>query len=160
MTVSPTLSAQEVAARRAARLAAVQALYGMEQAGGDAEGAVDDLRAGQLPLGEDGPIDSDPDPELFQQIVSAAVEKQAAVDTRIAKSLAQGWRLERIDAVARAILRAGAVELWARPDIATAIVIDEYVEIAKAFFEDGPEPAFINGALDAFARAVREDSHG
>ena len=54
----------------------------------------------------------------------------------------------RIDAVARAILRAGATELEQRRDIPTAVVIDEYVEIAKAFFE-GPEPAFINAALDA-----------
>ncbi len=58
------------------------------------------------------------------------------------------------DATARAILRCGAYELMHRPEIPTEIVIDEYLEIAKSFF-DGPEPAFINGALDALARDQR-----
>jgi len=67
--------------------------------------------------------------------------------------------LERIDAVARAILRAGAAELEQRKDIPTAVVIDEYVEIAKAFFE-GPEPGFINAALDACAHDLRPADEG
>lgn len=147
-------SAPAHAARRAARLAAVQALYQMEFAGESAQGAVDDLLAGRLPQTEAGPIDSDVDVDLFRALVEGAVEQQSAIDTMIAKHLAQGWRLERIDSVARAILRAGAVELARRRDIPAPVVIDEYVEIAKAYF-DGPEPGFVNGALDACARALR-----
>jgi len=141
-------------ARRAARLAAVQALYQMEQSGSTPAQAVLDVLAGRLPLFEDGPLDEDVDLALFREIVELAVEKQEAVDTAIARRLAEGWKLERIDSVARAILRAGVLELWARPDIPTAVVIGEYVEIAKGFFS-GPEPAFVNGALDGAAQVVR-----
>jgi N utilization substance protein B len=52
------------------------------------------------------------------------------------------------------VLRAGAYELMHRPDVPKEVVIDEYVEIAKSFFE-GPESGFINGALDAIARDAR-----
>ena len=72
----------------------------------------------------------------------------------IARRLAERWRLERIDATARAILRAGAVELLRLADVPSEVVIDEYVEIAKSFF-DGAEPGFVNGALDAIARDAR-----
>ncbi|MEZ6021920.1 MAG: transcription antitermination factor NusB [Hyphomonadaceae bacterium] len=68
----------------------------------------------------------------------------------------RGWRLERLDAVARAILRAGCVELEQRHDIRVAVVIDEYVEIAKSFF-DGPEPGFVNATLDACAKDLRRE---
>ena len=51
-------------------------------------------------------------------------------------------------------MRAGAFELVRRPDVPTEVVIDEYVEIAKSFFE-GPEPGFVNGALDGIAHHAR-----
>ena len=76
------------------------------------------------------------------------------MDQAIAKRLAANWRLERIDATLRAILRAGGYELVYRPDVPTEVVIDEYVEIAKSFFE-GPEPGFVNAALDGIARDHR-----
>lgn len=147
------------AARRAARLAAVQALYQMELSGASSEAVAQDLLDGRLPLDESGPIDQDADIVLFRTIVEGAVAQQGPVDTMIARKLAEGWRLERLDSVARAILRAGVVELWRRSDIPTAVVIDEYVEIAKAFFS-GPEPGFINGALDGCAKAIREEGLG
>jgi len=91
---------------------------------------------------------------LFKTIVEKAVERQATLDRAIARHLSKGWRLERLDAVARAILRAGSAELEQRTDIPVAVVIDEYVEIAKRFF-DGPEPGFVNATLDACARDLR-----
>jgi N utilization substance protein B len=141
--------------RRTARLAAVQALYQMDVSGATAADVTEDFQLGRLPRGEAGPFDSEPDPQLFSQIIENAVEKQDDVDRAIARRL-KGWKLERIDAVARAILRAGVTELWTRPDIPTPVVIDEYVEIANAFFE-GAEPGFINAALDACARDVRAE---
>jgi N utilization substance protein B len=142
------------ASRRAARLAAVQALYQMETSGASSDDVNEDFRAGRLPLGEAGAIDCEPDVELFRNLVESAVGRQATIDRAIARRLSTGWRLERLDAVARAILRAGAVELEQRADIPIPVVIDEYVEIAKAFF-DGPEPGFVNATLDACARDLR-----
>lgn len=141
-------------ARRAARLAAVQALYQMELAGSTPAGAVQDVLAGHLPRQQEEGFDGEVDVTLFTQIVELAVERQEEIDTIIAKRLASGWKLERIDAVARAALRAGVLELWARPDIPVAVTIGEYVEIAKSFFS-GPEPGFINATLDRVAQTLR-----
>ncbi len=139
--------------RRAARLAAVQALYQMEIAGASTADVLEDFRNGKLPQGEEGALDGDADIAHFKLVVDLAVERQEHIDRAIARRLT-GWKLERLDSVARAILRAGAVELDARGDIPTAVVINEYVEIAKAFFE-GPEPGFVNATLDALARDLR-----
>lgn len=140
----------------AARFAAVQALYQMELAGSSAETAMEDMSAGRLPAAEAGPADCEVDQALFRTIVESAVAEQAGIDTEIARALSEGWKLERIDSVARAILRAGVVELWRRGETPKAVLIDEYVEIAKDFFE-GPEPGFINAALETCARRLREE---
>jgi N utilization substance protein B len=138
--------------RRAARLAAVQALYQMETAGASAADVEQDIRAGRLPRAEEA-LEAEPDLALFSTLIDTVVENQEAIDVAIAHRLV-GWKLERIDSVARAILRAGVAELWARKETPSAVVIDEYVEIAKAFF-DGPEPGFVNAALDACAGDLR-----
>ena len=143
----------------AARFAAVQALYQMELSGSTPETAIDDLSAGRLPAAEAGPADVEVDQALFRTIVESAVAEQAGVDTEIARALAQGWKLERIDSVARAILRAGVVEIWRNKETPKAVLIDEYVEIAKDFFE-GPEPGFINATMETCARRLRESADG
>jgi transcription antitermination protein NusB len=143
------------AARRAARLAAVQALYQMELSGASIEDVIADVDAGRLPRHEEAPGgDADADPHFFRALIESAVARQNTIDRAIARRLSTGWRLDRLDAVARAILRAGAVELEQRHDIPVAVVIDEYVEIAKSFF-NGPEPGFINATLDACGRDLR-----
>lgn len=154
------MRAGEIAARSAARLGAVQALYQMEVSGATTADVIADFAAGKLPRETEASYtDSEGDIDLFKVVVEKAVDRQATYDRAIARNLSKGWRLERIDAVARAILRAGAAELEQRKDIPTAVVIDEYVEIAKAFFE-GPEPGFINAALDACARDLRPTEQG
>jgi N utilization substance protein B len=154
------MKAGEIAARSAARLGAVQALYQMEVSGASTADVIADFAAGKLPRETEASYtESEGDIDLFKVVVEKAVDRQATYDRAIARNLSKGWRLERIDAVARAILRAGAAELEQRKDIPTAVVIDEYVEIAKAFFE-GPEPGFINAALDACAHDLRPANEG
>jgi N utilization substance protein B len=104
---------------------------------------------------EDGTL-ATADEAFFGELVRGVVAAQAEIDAAITRRLATGWPLHRIDATARAILRAGAFELMRLPDIPVEVAIDEYVEIAKSFFA-GPEPSFINGALDAVARDERTD---
>lgn len=150
----------EIAARRAARLAAVQALYQMEVSGATTADVLRDFSAGKLPRETEATFsESEGDLALFQVLVEKAVERQATLDRAIARHLSKGWRLERIDAVARAILRAGAAELEQRHDIPKAVVLDEYVELSKSFF-DGPEPGFINAALEACAHDLRSEAEG
>ncbi len=154
------MKAAEIESRRAARLAAVQALYQMEVSGATTADVLEDFRAGKLPRETEATYaNAEGDPDLFRVLVETAVERQATLDRAIARRLSKGWRLERLDAVARAILRAGAAELEQRTDIPVAVVIDEYVAIAHAFF-DGPEPGFVNAALDACARDLREGTIG
>lgn len=145
----------QIAAKRAARLAAVQALYQMELSGATTADVLDEFSAGKLPRETEATFtETEADLELFKLLVEKAVDRQATLDRAIARALSEGWRLERLDAVARAILRAAAAELEQREDTPVAVVIDEFVEIAKAFF-DGPEPRFINAALDACAKDLR-----
>ena len=147
----------EIASRRASRLGAVQALYQMEMSGASTADVIADFAAGKLPRETDALYtDSEGDLDLFRVLVEKAVERQATLDRAIARHLSKGWRLERIDAVARAILRAGAAELEQRRETPKAVVLNEYVEIAKSFFE-GPEPGFINAALEACASDLRSE---
>ena len=127
----------------------------METAGrGLQEAVIRGIRRLPLRQGHRGRLRWAPaDEDYFALLVRGAVEHQARVDKAIRKRLADGWKLERIDATLRAILRAGAFELVGG-DAPTEVVIDEYVEIAKSFF-DGPEPGFVNGALDGIARDER-----
>lgn len=149
------MSQNRNSARSAARLAAVQALYQMEVSGATTADVIADFTAGKLPRETEATYtETEGDLDLFKLIVEKAVDRQATLDRAIARRLSKGWRLERIDSVARAILRSGAAELEQRPDIPVAVVIDEYVEIAKSFF-DGPEPGFVNATLDACARDLR-----
>lgn len=138
-------------ARSVARLAAVQALYQMEVSGAGAEAVVREFSEHRFDRDIDGHTLAEADENFFGEIVRGAVEGQAEIDRAIANRLAEGWRLERIDATLRAILRAGAWELMKRPDVPHEVAIDEYLEITKSFFE-GPEPGFVNGALDGIAR--------
>lgn len=149
------MSALNVAARHAARLAAVQALYQMEIAGATVADVIAEFAAGKLPRPTEAAYtDEDADADLFKLLVEKAVDRQTTLDRAIARHLSSGWRLDRLDAVARAILRTGAAELEQCRETPVAVVINEYVEIAKAFF-DGPEPGFINAALDACAPDLR-----
>ncbi|MDR3510887.1 MAG: transcription antitermination factor NusB [Caulobacteraceae bacterium] len=142
-------------ARSVARLAAVQALYQMEVSGAGAEAVVREFVDHRFDNDLEDQRLAPADEAYFADIVRGAVSGQAAIDHAIARRLAQGWRLERIDATLRAILRAGAFELMDRADAPTEVVIDEYVEIAKSFFE-GPEPGFVNAALDGIAQDERK----
>ncbi len=142
-------------ARSVARLAAVQALYQMETAGAGVEAVVREFSDHRFDRDmEEGEQLAEADQAFFSEVVRGVVGGQAEIDHAIVRRLAAGWRLERIDATLRAILRAGAFELMHRPDVPTEVVIDEYLEIAKSFFE-GPEPGFVNGALDGIAHDAR-----
>jgi transcription antitermination protein NusB len=143
------------AARRSgARLAAVQALYQMEQTGQSARSVVADFMEDRLGLNDEGEPIEEADPDLFRSVVEGVVEKQEQIDAAIMKRLAEGWKIERLDATSRAILRGAVYELIADIGLPSQIILDEYVSLAHAFFE-GAEPKFINGVLDSVSRDVR-----
>jgi N utilization substance protein B len=85
--------------------------------------------------------------------------RQVEIDAAVSKCLAANWRLSRVDSLMRAILRAGAYELIARPDVPAKVVIDEYVSLTHAFEAEGETP-FINAALDKLAHIKRASEFG
>jgi N utilization substance protein B len=144
----------KAARRSGARLAAVQALYQMEQTGQSAPSVIADFMEDRLGLNDEGDPIEEADPELFRFVVGGVVDKQDEIDAAIMKRLAEGWKIERLDATSRAIARAAVFELVVDIGLPSEIILDEYVSIAHAFFE-GAEPKFLNGLLDAVARDVR-----
>lgn len=149
-----SLSKSDRRARTVARLAAVQALYQMELSGVGVEAVVREFSDHRFDADIEGEPLGEADEEFFAEIVRGVVAEQAVIDRSVVKRLADGWRLERLDATVRAILRSGAYELTHKPDVPKEVVIDEYVELAKAFF-DPAEAKFVNACLDGIARDVR-----
>ncbi len=145
------MGAAERRARTVSRLAAVQALYQLEMSGAGVEAVIREFTDHRFDRDIEGEVLAQADEAFFAELVRGAVAGQAEIDKAVTERLSQGWKLERLDATARAILRVGAWELRHRTDVPAEVAIDEYVEIAKSFFE-GPEPGFVNGALDGIAR--------
>ena len=141
-------------ARTVARLAAGFHLVERLDGGAGVEAVIREFSDHRFGADIEGERLAQADEAFFAELIRGVVEGQAEIDRAIAGRLATGWRLERIDATLRAILRSGAFELMRRPDVPTEVAIDEYVEIAKSFFE-GPEPGFVNGALDGIAKDAR-----
>lgn len=140
--------------RGVARLAAVQALYQMEIGGGEIADVVTEFETFRLGREIDGEEYREADPTFFREIVAGVVAHQRAIDPRVHQALADDWPLKRIDVTLREILRAGTFELYRRKDIPAKVVINEYVDVAKAFFVED-EPKIVNGVLDRIARELR-----
>ncbi|WP_122465332.1 MULTISPECIES: transcription antitermination factor NusB [Brevundimonas] len=150
----PALDSRQRRARTVARLAAVQALYQMELAGEGVETVITEFSNHRFDGDIEGEMLAQADEEFFAELLRGVVEHQRDLDGKITARLASNWRLERLDATLRALLRCGAWELAHRPDVPREVVIDEYVELAKAFF-DPAEAKFVNAALDGVARDAR-----
>lgn len=153
MAAAQTSSGGKPRARSAARLAAVQALFQCDRSGDRPALVVRQFLDSRLEEEIDGFKPAPADRDFFADLVNGVSARQAELDQAIAGHLAANWRLERIDPLVLAILRAGGYELTARPDVPTATIINEYVNVAHAFYE-GAEPKFVNGVLDKLARAA------
>ena len=140
--------------RSAARLAAVQALYQQEMEGLPVPQLLHEFHNHRLGATIDGVEYADAEVDFFDDIVKGVDARSDELDALITAKLAEGWTLGRLDKPMRQILRAGAYEIVARPDVSRASVVHEYVDVAKAFY-DAREAGFVNGLLDAIARDVR-----
>ena len=142
--------------RSAARLAAVQALYQIELSGVAPEAVIAEFQQHRLGRDQDGENYGQADATLFADIVRGAVEHRATLDAAITTVLTPDWPLDRLEVTLRAILRAGAYELSSRRDVPAPVVINEYIDIAHAFFS-GKEPGLVNGVLDRLAQSARPE---
>ena len=140
--------------RSAARLAAVQALYQQEMEATPTARLIHEFHNHRLGATIGDVTYADAEESFFDDLVSGASARREEIDALIAGKLAEGWSLDRLDKPMKAILRVGAYELIARPDVPTATVISEYLDVADAFY-DKREKGFVNGLLDALARDAR-----
>ncbi|GAA4007711.1 transcription antitermination factor NusB [Sphingomonas swuensis] len=141
-------------ARSAARLAAVQALYQQEMEGTPTPILLHEFHQHRFGQTIDEVTMVDAEMDFFDDLVRGVTARAAEIDGLVSKRLAEGWKLERLDRSMRAILRAGTYELIARPDVTVGTVIDEYLDVAHAFFDE-KDVKFVNGLLDGIARDVR-----
>ena len=141
-------------ARAAARLAAVQALYQRQMETTPLARLLDEFHQHRLGQEIEDAQYLSAEVAFFDDVVSGVIARQDEIDALLAERLTSDWRLERLDKTLLQILRAGTYELLARPDVPTKTTISQYIDVAHAFFDDR-EAKFINGVLDAVAKAVR-----
>jgi N utilization substance protein B len=142
--------------RSAARLGAVQALYQMDLTGAGVADVFAEFESHWLGKEVEGESYKPAEAAFFRAIVSGVIEHQRPLDQIVDKTLAAGWPLRRVEAILRAVLRAGAFELLHRRDIPAKVIISEYADVASAFF-DRDEVGLANAVLDTIARGERGD---
>ncbi len=143
-------------ARSAARLAAVQALSQMDMAEVGTAAALADMHRRDGAVSDDAQAGVAVDEAMLKDLVEGVTGRREEIDGRIAAHLAEGWSFDRLEVVLRAILRAGTYEIVARPDVPLRVAINEWVDLAHAFYA-GKEPGFVNGVLDRIGRDARPD---
>ncbi len=143
--------------KSAARLYALQALFQMEAAGQAADKVMREFEDHRFGATYDEGEMAEGDRTLFRKTVDDAVNWQAKIDQMTDRALVAKWPIERIDPTLRALFRVAGAELT-EGEAPPKVVINEYVEIAKAFFPDGKESRFVNAVLDHMAREAKPDS--
>jgi N utilization substance protein B len=140
--------------RSAARLAIVQALYQMDVTGKGLNEILAEFESFWIGREVEGDEYKPAEVQFFRDVLAGVLKEQRAIDPLIDRTLAEGWPLKRVEAVMRAVLRAGAYELKMRTDVPARVVITEYVAVASAFFER-EEAGMTNAVLDRLARQLR-----
>jgi N utilization substance protein B len=140
--------------RGAARLAAVQALYQMDLAGTGLNEILAEFESHWIGREVEGAQYLPAEAAFFRDIVAGVVREQRKLDPLIDAALAERWPLKRIEAILRAVLRAGAYELEHRKDVPARVVVSEYADVAAAFVERD-ETGMVNAVLDQLARKMR-----
>ncbi|QFT59275.1 hypothetical protein FIU94_10600 [Sulfitobacter sp. THAF37] len=143
--------------KSASRLYAVQALFQMEHSNLTVEMVRREFLDHRFGAVYEGDEMLDGDIDLFAYVIETAVNHQAGIDQMTDRALVAKWPIARIDPTLRALFRAAGAEF--RDDSTPPrVVINEYVDVARAFFPDGKEPKFVNAVLDHMAREARPEA--
>ena len=148
--------------RSSARLAAVQALYEIDMTGVSADPVLQEFlkdrwkpKPGMIEEDEESLPDlAPPDCALLADIIRGVSAKRDDLDGIIGQALSSEWSVERLELILRATLRAGTFELLSMAEVPAKVIINEYINVAKAFFDDN-KPGMVNGVLDKIARVLR-----
>lgn len=131
--------------RRLAREKVIQALYECEFHPENEEEVVQ-RRGSKL---------NEEEKAFYLHLTQGVLSKREELDQWIQKYLKKGWSIDRLTIIDRLILRLGAYELKYQPDIPSAVVLNESVELAKAFSDD-EAARFINGVLGNMVQDVKD----
>jgi len=142
-------------ARSAARLAAVQALYQMDMEKIGLARLLEEFHAHRLGAEIEDAVYAEAEQSFFDDVVAGVHARREEIDALIESKLGEQWKIGRLDKTMLQLLRAGSYEILARPDVSTATVINEYVDVAHAFFDE-KDAKFVNGLLDAVAKEKRD----
>ena len=142
--------------RGAARLAAVQALYQMDVGGTGINEVLAEFESFWIGSEVEGEQYLPAEGAFFRDVVSGVLRDQKQLDPMIDDVLQRGWPLARVEAILRAVMRAGAYELQHRKDIPGRVIVSEYVDVAHAFVERD-ETGMVNAVLDQIGRQYRPD---
>lgn len=154
MTVSNNQKRQM---KSASRLYAVQALFQMEHSSQSLDAVRDEFEDHRFGAVYDEVEMVEGDITTFRALLEGAVDEQSQIDQMTDRALVAKWPIDRIDPTLRALFRAAGAELLAKKT-PPKVVINEFVDVAKAFFEGGKEPKFVNAVLDHMAREARPDA--
>lgn len=143
--------------KSAARLYAVQALFQMEASGQTVEAIRREFETHRFGAVYDGEEMAEGDVDHFRAVVDHAVNYQAMIDQMTDRALVAKWPIDRIDPVIRALFRAAGAELT-QMVTPPKVTINEYVDVAKAFFPEGKESKFVNAVLDHMAREAKPEA--
>ncbi len=142
------------AARSAARLLALQALYQLHITNAQVDQVIEEFLRHRVAEEIDGLRLGDIDRTLFRELVRGTSENREDLDDMLAAVLDEDWPVERLETLLLLLLRAGTYELTSLPAVPAKVIISEYLDLAHAFF-GGKEPAMVNGVLDRIARHLR-----
>jgi transcription antitermination protein NusB len=143
--------------KSAARLYAVQALFQMEASGQTLDAVRQEFETHRFGAVYEGEEMAEGDPDLFRKTLEDALNWQAKIDQMTDRALVAKWPIDRIDPTLRALFRAAAAELI-EGDAPPKVVINEYVDVARAFFPEGREAKFVNAVLDHMAREAKPEA--
>jgi N utilization substance protein B len=143
--------------KSAARLYAVQALFQMEASGQTLDAVRQEFETHRFGAIYEGEEMAEGDPDLFRKTLEDALNWQAKLDQMTDRALVAKWPIDRIDPTLRALFRAAGAELI-EGDAPPKVVINEYVDVARAFFPEGREAKFVNAVLDHMARETKPEA--
>ena len=156
MAQGPSSEERKANRRGAARLAAVQALYQMDIASTGLNEILAEFESHWIGREVEGDQYLPAEAAFFKDVVAGVVRDQAKLDPLIDDALQKGWPLKRIDAILRAVLRAGSYELEHRKDVLVRRTQHRLEQIANRLeILEGYLVAYLN--LDEVIRIIREE---
>jgi N utilization substance protein B len=140
-------------ARHLSRVAAVQAVYQMEQNPDDRQDVVRQFL--QARFNNDVKGTTEPDLNFFKDITNFLASDLNIFDQQITEHLTEQWKIERLPSLSRSVLRCALYELTHAPSVPTPVIINEYIEVAKGFLEK-KDVSFIHSIIDVLAGKIRK----